>query len=629
MLHINRHSVDHDPPDATVPELIEFIHGILRQQFAIILSIATLVTALGAVYVFITPPTFTARAMMIIDRSKAHVQLGGILNEVPVEVESQVQLIKSETMALAVVKRLNLADDPEFIGPPSGLRGWVEMLRASALPSLEPDRVALSRTAERLKVNRTGYVVEIEFWSLNAERAAQIVNAFAECYIEDQLKSKQQAAREAGAWLKDRIQELRDQSLIADEAVARFKASNNIVAADGRLINDQEITQLNSQLVVTREKTAETRARLDRIEEVLRANSPDKQAIGTVTDTLNNPIIVKLRSQYLELVHRETRWSREYGPDHVGVVHLRRQIREILSSIQDELRRIAETYKSEYEIAKYRQAELEKAVAAAVSQSQETSQALTRLRQLESSAETYRGLLKTALQRNMELDQQQSFPGAEARLISRASTPTGKSSPRSLVILCASAIGGVLLGFGVGALRASLDRVFRTPAQVEAALQARCLALAPVVKRAKLTGSPQRPGSRTIIQDANMIWEVLDRPLSRFAEAMRSIKSASDLRGPEKSTRAIGFTSSLPKEGKSTIAAAFAMISAEAGARTILVDCDLRNPALSSMLTPSAENGLLEVISGKKRLEEVLWNVSTTDLVFLPAVVKSRTAEFQ
>ena len=120
----------------------------------------------------------------------------------------------------------------------------------------------MAHTLEHLKINRTGFVVELEFSSLNPERAAEIANAFAECYIEDRLKSKQQAAQEASVWLKDQIRELRDQSLRADEAVVTFKAKKNIVAADGRLINDQEITLLNNQLVVAREKTAETRARL-------------------------------------------------------------------------------------------------------------------------------------------------------------------------------------------------------------------------------------------------------------------------------------------------------------------------------------------------------------------------------
>ena len=367
---------------------------------------------------------------------------------------------------------------------------------------------------------------------------------------------------------------------------------------------------------------------------VLRSSSPESLAIASVSDTLSNPIIVRLRSQYQDLVNREALWSREYGTDHLAVVNLRRQMRDIRGSIDNELRQIGETYKSEYEISKQRQAQLEKAVADAVSQSQETSQAQTTLRDLESFAETYRKLYIAALQRGSELVQKQSYPGADARLIFRASTPTGKSSPKTLIILCGSAIGGVMLGFAAGALRASLDRVFRTTAQVEAALQTRCLALAPavqpakLVKRAKLHRSAPHSGSRTTKRDASPIWEVVDQPLSRFAEAMRSIKSEAHLRRPEKSTMVLGFTSSLPKEGKSTIAAAFALLTAQAGARTILVDCDLRNPSLTAMLAPSAENGLLEVISGKRQLEEVLWSVSTTGLVFLPVIMsKSRAAE--
>lgn len=638
MLHAsNRVSIDSGPAEAGFPfaEIIGLIVGVFRQQIFVILSIAIFAVAIGAFYISITPPSYTARATMIIDKGKAQVKLGGIVNEVPVEVESQVQVIMSETVALAVVKKLDLAGETELVGPPTGLRGLIRsmvpaFLRPAAPPDSESDhaRMAMLQLLERVKITRTGYVVEIEFSSLKPQRAADIANAFADCYIEEQLKARDQTAQQASLWLKDQIQELREQSLRADEAVVQFKARNNIVAADGRLINDQEITLLNSQLVVAREKTAEARARLDRIGAVISTNSPDRQAIATVSDALNNPIIVKLRSQYLELTNREAVWAREYGKDHLAVVNLRRQIRDILGSIDDELRRIGETYKSEYEIARQRQAELDKAITDAVSQSQETNQALTTLRNLESSAETYRSLYRTALQRGTELIQMQSFPGAEARLITRASTPTGKSSPKTIIVLSASVIAGVLLGFGTGALLASLDRVFRTPAQVEATLQTRCLALAPALKRGETRGLPAHTGSQTIERDASIVFSVLDQPLSRFAEAMRSISSEAKLSGPKKSIAVLGFTSSLPKEGKSTIATSYALLMAQTGARTILVDCDLRNPALSAKLTPRAEEGLIEVLSGKKPLEDTLWNVSTTGLVFLPTVMpKSRLAE--
>jgi succinoglycan biosynthesis transport protein ExoP len=161
-------------------------------------------------------------------------------------------------------------------------------------------------------------------------------------------------------------------------------------------------------------------------------------------------------------------------------------------------------------------------------------------------------------------------------------------------------------------------------------LQARCLALAPAVKAGKKKGtpSPPYPGSRMIRREASVAFNVVDQPLSRFAEAMRSIKAEAKVSGPKKAVSVLGFTSSLPKEGKSTVATAFALLAAQAGSRVILVDCDLRNPALSATLAPSAEAGLIEVLSGQRQLDEVLWSVSTSSLAFLPAVMpKSRLAD--
>ena len=95
------------------------------------------------------------------------------------------------------------------------------------------------------------------------------------------------------------------------------------------------------------------------------------------------------------------------------------------------------------------------------------------------------------------------------------------------------------------------------------------------------------------------MWAVLDSPFSRFAEAIRAIKLAVDLNGDVvNANKVIGVTSSIPNEGKSTIAASLALLMAQVGARVILVDCDLRNPTLSRKLAPNADCGLLDVIVG-------------------------------
>ena len=621
-------------------ELIQYFSLVLRQQFILILLISVLVFALGALYAVVTPPTFTARATILIDRGKVQAQLGGMARELPVdpvEIESQIQLIKSEAVALAVIRKLDLANDPEFTGPPVGLAGLLHALRAKLVGALgiggsaagavvdteAAQLVALGGVSSRLVVNRIGgYAIEIEFRSFRAEKSADIANAFVDSYLEDQLNSRYSSAQQAATWLQDRMRELSDQGSQADETVVRFKAKNNIVAAGGKLINDQQLAELNTQLLAAREKTSEARARLDRIEAVIRADSPERPIAGTVSDTLSNPIITKLRSQYLELINRESDWTRRFGKDHLAVVNLGKQIREIRRSMADELSRIAETYKSDYEIARQRQAEIERTVADAVARSQEANQAQIELRQLESSAETYRSLYKSALQRNAELIQQQSFPGIEARVVARASMLAVKSSSsKTLAIVFGSAAGGLMLGFAAGVLRASLDRVFRTGAQVEAMLQTSCVALVPALKSATRNQTPAPAGARVIVPSGAVSWEAVDRPLSRFAESMRSIRAAADLSG--ETIKVFGFTSSLPEEGKTTIAAAFALRLAQGGARTLLIDCDLRNPALTAALAPGAKEGVLQVVAGKSPIDDVLWRDERTHLAFLPGATTS------
>ena len=116
-----------------------------------------------------------------------------------------------------------------------------------------------------------------------------------------------------------------------------------------------------------------------------------------------------------------------------------------------------------------------------------------------------------------------------------------------------------------------------------------------------------------------MFWRVVDSPSAIFAESIRSIKLAIHYRG-KGSNRVIGFTSALPNEGKSTIAAAVAQLTAKVGGRVIIVDCDLRIPTLSRMWAPDASLGITDVLSGARSLEETVWRDPVTNLFFLPAV---------
>jgi capsular exopolysaccharide synthesis family protein len=231
------------------------------------------------------------------------------------------------------------------------------------------------------------------------------------------------------------------------------------------------------------------------------------------------------------------------------------------------------------------------------------------------------------LQHYMGSAQQETFPISETRVIYPASPPERKSKPKTRLVLSFGLVAGLALGIGLALLRDVMDRVFRTSSQLEAALELPCLSLVPVLsspKTPKATARSQQPDedlrSRTLSSVPSIHRAVIGMPLSRFTEAIRSIKLAIDHNPAKASNQVIGITSALPNEGKTTIAASLAHLIGHSGKRAIIVDCDLRNPSLTASLAPKATFGLLEVANGSRSLEETIWRDSRTNLAFLPAV---------
>ena len=452
-------------------------------------------------------------------------------------------------------------------------------------------------------------MVTIKYNSPSPEQAAQIANAIANAYITDQLEAKYQANRIATNWLQERQQQLREQADAAQRAVESFKKQNNIVTTDGKPLDNVQVADLNSRLVAARTQASDILARLNRLQAIVRLGPSDTSIEGAISD-INSPIATTLRQQYLELARRESEWSARFGKDHLAVVNLRNRMQEIRTSLFEELRQAAETAKNDYEIAKQRQEEIEKQLANTVAQSQSTSQAQVTLSGLEGAAAAYRKLYDSFLQQYMGSTQQATFPITEARVISTASPPLQKSKPKTILVLALSLVGGIGLGIGLGLLRDIMDRVFRTAKQLEEELQIPCVALVPLVK----DGKTKQPWHQAILGrnatdhkaidhkaiargHPEVFRTVVNSPLSSFAEAIRSIKLAIDLHMDARPCKVIGFTSTLPNEGKSTIAAALAHLIAQVGGRVLLVDCDLRNPTLSRMLSRDTAVGIFDVVA--------------------------------
>ena len=628
--------------------------GFLRRHSLVMIATAVVTLTASVVFLKVAPPTFTAQAKVLLGDSRVPaVQPQAMLNEPPnTDVESQIEILKSKAIATSVVKQLNLADDPDFSG--KGGRLYAAVVAAREMlglmpqgPKLDPMDELVDEFQSRLSATRVGMsnVIEVSFNYSNAQRAADITNTVARAYIDDQLKTKADAHRAATAWLHDRLQELGNDALNAERAVNDLKTKSNIVSADGKFMDEQQVSELNSRLVTARMRTSDAVSRLNRFETLLASKNVDTNSISdldavsignldggdslSIADPQNNQVFNNLRQQYLDYARREYEFSAKYGNDHLAVINLRTTMKSLRRAIMDEVRRLAEISRSDFEVAKQRQQEIEKQLAGAISQSRNTSSATLSIKELDTSAKGYRSLYENFLQRYMGSLQQGSFPITEARVISPASPPQKKSKPSTKLILAFGLFGGIALGGAFGFAREMRDRGFRTTAQIEERLRLPCLSVVPLLKQRQVRKATRKSalaigratpasGQRMLSRGSGTCWAATAMPSSRFAESIRSIRFAIDLDPTKTPSKVVGLTSTLPNEGKSTVAASLAQLLANSGKRVIVVDCDLRNPSLSDNLTPDVGAGITDVLSGARTLEDTIWTDSVTRLDFLP-----------
>ncbi|MDX3967867.1 MAG: Wzz/FepE/Etk N-terminal domain-containing protein [Bradyrhizobium sp.] len=598
----------------------ERLTDVLRRQWPIIAVCVGVSLALVIVYLATAQPMYTANARIMMDTRQAQVldkdsNASSALIDTGY-VDSQVEIINSDDLILSVVRRLKLTEDPEFNGSSPGLLSLIIGKATSLFGSREPasqeriEHAVVEQVQKNLRTERVlaTYVLSLNYRSRTPDKAAKIANAIANAYLVGALEAKYQSTKRATEWLQQRSLELSEQATASDRAVQTFKAEHNIVGTSRGLMSEQQLSDLNTQLVQARAATAEAKARLDRIDAI----SDQDLAQPTVTDALNNAVITRLRAQYLDLQAQYADWSRRYGKTHLAAVNLANKMEELRKNIADELHRIGDAYRSDYEIAKSREASLEKNVKELVAQAGHTGQAEVKLRDLESAADTYRNLYNNFLEKLQSATQNQSFPLSEARLISTAAKPDRKSSPRTVLALVGGLVGGLCLGFGVAFARELLSDVLRTPGEVEDELGVKCLGVLPDI----------RPPAKAGPSDLSRY--VVDHPFSRFAETLRNIKVSIDVARLTREIKVIGIVSSLPKEGKTTVAANFAQLVALTGHRTVLIDGDLHTRSLTRELAPNAKSGLVEALNDPASLGYHVQRSKETGLDFLPSVVASR-----
>jgi polysaccharide biosynthesis transport protein len=609
---------------------ISDILGTLRREWRFPLFGCLIGLTLGISYFLFVPTLYKSSARILLDRSVTrYLQTNKIADDPTfddAEIASQVYILSSESIAVPVVKSMNLAHDREFVGSPSEpggpidrvkklvkqFIGWNNHANGTIDPEAALEETAVENFLTRLTVYREDIanVISVTFASVDPNKAANIANTVADTYIATTLETKLRSTKMVSQWLQDRLTELKTQAIDADRALQNYKIANNLVNSGKGSLSSEQLSNLNTQLTNARVAVSEAKARLDGAQQMAGEGMMSKSATENLT---------KLRSEYRDVAAKISELEASVGPGHFAVVKLRKRQDDLNKSIKDEEQRITDSYANEYQIAKMRESELAATMAQLVGEAGTSSQAQVKMRELESSADTLRTLYNSFLQKFKEINtaQTETIPVQNARVLTRAAPPS-KNSKKALVVLAGSIMAGLFLGAGAAIAREWAADVFRTPQVVKDVTGLPCVVL-PMVK-------PNRPDSFEGRANTMLIEEfVLDAPFSRFTETLRNLKALINTAQLGDGIKVIGIVSSVPNEGKTTIAANLAaLITASSGARTLIIDSDVHLRLLTARFAPDARQGLIEALVHPSQLATFVCKMPRSGLDFLPCALSAR-----
>jgi capsular exopolysaccharide synthesis family protein len=603
--------------DAGGLSLPDFLR-VVRVRRKLILGAALSVVALAVVYVSMATPMYSATTVVMLDNRKNSVAdqqavLSGLDMTDPSVVQNQVEILTSVELANRVIDKLKLDQDSEF-NPAAGWTAFLKYLNPfnwfpasgnsqAASEGMDQARSALVHSfLGNLSVDPIGLstAMNVTYVSQDPVKAQRIANAIADEYVEDQLDAKFDATQKATQWLGGRISELSRKAQEADAAVQRYKAEHNITTnATGGSVIDQQTADINSQLVLSKTNLAEKQAAYANLISLARAGRAADSAAA-----MASPVISALRAQESEIARQLADLSSKYLPGHPKILDLQAQKQNIEAKIGEEVQRIVDSARADVAVASAHVASLQSSLGQLEGQGATQNQAEVGLMALQSAATSARSMYEAFLGRLNQTQDQQGIQTPDARVISVASLPSSPSSPQKRLLVGLAIPAGLILGLMLAFGAERLDSGFRTGQQVEGLLQQPVLAMVPEVK-----------------DDHDPSNLIVDKPMSSFAEAIRGLQLGISLSNVDRQPKVIVVTSSVPGEGKTTVAISLARMAAHAGLKAIVMDGDLRRPNVAKTFgVETSTYGLIEAVLGQVPLDQCFGKDPKSDAFILPCL---------
>ncbi|TMP17312.1 polysaccharide biosynthesis tyrosine autokinase [Pseudoalteromonas sp. S2893] len=606
-------------------EIIDFSAylNVLKRAKWRILGFATVVTLLTIMVTLTLVPKYVATATLLIEAEQAKAvsfeEIYGLDSNQKEYYLTQFEVIKSDSIAREVIRKLDLRSHTDFIAKPSPVSEMKTAIK-SYLPFLNKKETAvysaeekaeremlglLSAFKSRLSVSpiRKTQLVRVSFESSDPKLAALVANTVGEVYIESQMRAKMGITQQASSWLNTRLSQLRVQLDDSEVRLQAYREQQKLVDIEGIAgLATQELEQISQQLVVARNE----KNNLESINRVISEyGNNNLELLGSMPEITSHKVIQDVKREVILVERKLSDLSEVYGPKHPKIIsakaelatvknNLNKQIKGLITGIEKELNRITRTVTAlERDLAKIR------------AEYQDITRKETKYNQLKREVETNRNIFNTFLSRSKETEVTSDFSSAAARFTDRAFAPKDPAKPNKKLIIVLAFVASFGFAVVMSFVFDALNDTVKTKNDVEGKLAQRMLGLLPNVPMPKKSVFP--------------IHAYLDDNYRRFAESVRTFRTSLLLTQLDRDHKVIAVTSSSPGEGKTTTSANLAMSLAQMG-KVLLIDADLRKPSIAKRFDiPVFHPGLSNLIIGTEQFSECVHVDGQSGVAIMPS----------
>ena len=566
--------------------------------FRILLKWWWLITAITLISLLVTgyfvsrqTPVYMASSILEIKQQERQIlDNGSDIQDFVVDNEffnTQIELLKSDSLAGDIVDQFNLVSDPDF-AVETGSR-------------LERRNAAIKLFAGKLKVSGVGRsrLIEVSFQHTNRKQAANIANAVTDSFVTYNLERKYNATSYARDFIEDRLKTTKDILEKSERELVAYASANELVTVtddQGRVspgfLASESLIALNAELLTAQTKRIELEKKLNMI-----------QSSEVSTGAVNSVVMADLRKTHTELKAEYIQKSATYVPEFPAMVELQERIDYIEEQIQNESSFLegqgVSTLQAEYDVALGGEQDLTNRFNALKGSFEDIREKSVEYNILKREVDTNRSQYDALLQRLKEVSIADEIGSNLISLVDRAVAPRRPFKPRLLFSLLFAGLMSSLFGTALVFAIEFIDDRIKTPEDVKQKLGSVVMGVIPKDKNPK------------------KITKALNDPTSAVAEAYSTLRTNLQFSGPDGGPRVIHITSTRSGEGKSVTSLGLALRFAGLGDKVLLIDADMRLPTFKEGVGQSI--GLSGLLTSKDNIDDNILQTKFENLNLLPS----------